>query len=892
VKNIENDVITFDNLDDRETKDWRAIRGIILLYSGYKTEGELRRDFENFIGMPLGDRRESDWKSIDLYGSNNTDRYNKMLSVFLKNDIENDDLYSNYYAPVRESADGNIRIGFVGYSDSVFDVNKAITIIEKIFVKISKMYDKNKVEIVSGYTNLGIPKLVYEKANELGFKTVGIACKKANEYDVFPCDKVIIKGEEWGDESETFLNYIDAIYKIGGGKQSESEFKSMKKMSKPAIEYRLDRIGKPVKESAMERAEEWNNNSLNKIITKATSLKDLETQWERYQAIPIHDRNKLDTTSTEIFGINNTDHYNSQKRDYVKKDIENPKPDVLYTITKEEALLEYASNTDPITSALTCIRLQESAYPNSKILCEKAEKELDDKISMDNMMAMSITPYFTPSQMEKLGLSVLDVGGMYSNEPDNVIIGDISTKEWFLEYKNRFNGYDDTSYTSQSAWVESMKKLYSDYEDIKESGDINKINSRKQSILDLGWNPEIDFNEETRILATNRINSILNEEYSRYRIIDIEQSVSLMNENFVYNESENGPKIKPIFVVFFNTKNLFNKIARLVDKSVYSHVSISFNPSLKTLYSFDAKHGGFHTEYLKDFIEEGNVKAIQVFCTFVDEERYHKMKNRISNFHKDKEQRGYSFLNLITIPLKINYINQSKMVCSQFVDSMLKLADLDTTHMVSSIISPGNLNRHIKKFKGDMYKIFTGDPKNYNTNKVGEFINNLTSVIQTHTESSVLNSFLSVNPIREEFGIQFTDDGDLLISKGKDIDFEGEYSRCHMALMEYDKAKNTEAMKYCICKLWYLNIILEERINEENSSKDKDREKLKSYHKARAKILNDIKTYMKRVQRLDKDFDIIKEYNDSPFNDKNIRIRRSTILYAIELAKRLIGIKR
>ena len=46
--------------------------------------------------------------------------------------------------------------------------------------------------------------------------------------------------------------------------------------------------------------------------------------------------------------------------------------------------------------------------------------------------------------------------------------------------------------------------------------------------------------------------------------------------------------------------------------------------------------------------------------------------------------------------------------------------------------------------------------------------------------------------------------------------------------------------------------------------------------------MNDIKTYMKKVQRLDKGFNMIEEYNQSPFNDQTIKIRRSTLLYTIK----------
>lgn len=630
------------------------------------------------------------------------------------------------------------------------------------------------------------------------------------------------------------------------------------------------------------------------LYSKYDSESKLRDDWAEFDEMPRDDQIQSDWKSLDLFGLTNVDRYHQMLSDFLKNDIVDDLTVKVYApIVKESVVLEsyrkYSSSADIVSAAKTCLKIKEQNTIVSDIVYESAKKEIEDRIELDNLIALSITPYYSPYEMERLGISTLGTG-IYSDEPDNTVIGSIDTKQWFQEYKNRFNGFNDETYTSSPIWVETMRKLYSDYDDIKESGDINTINSRKQSMLDLGWNPEIQFNESTRRFARNRINNILEEQYSNYRIIDVTESVSCMNEGVLDPDEEAEQiKVKPIYIVFFNAKNAFNKIVRIVDKSVYSHVSISFNPSLKTLYSFDAKRGGFHTEYLKEYADDGQTKIMQVFCILVDENRYKKMKNKIHNLGRDKSKFGYSFINLITIPLKINYIDKTKMVCSQFVDSMLKLADMNITQLGSNMISPGFLNKKLKKFKGDIYKVYTGSPKNYNPNKVISFIKSLSSNI-IRVESNILSPLLSLSLIKEdkEFPIQFTDDGDLLISKGKDIDFEGEYSRCHIALVEYDKAGNTEGMKYCVCKLWYLNIILEEKIHDDRT----DKKKLQGYHKARAKILNDIKTYMHKIQKVDKEFDILKEYQSSPFSDDNIKIRHSTLLYTIDLFKKLIGIKK
>ena len=129
-----------------------------------------------------------------------------------------------------------MKIGVIGYSAQKFDEEQG----KKLILRgLSDLGVQGYDIIVSGLTNLGIPKLAYEIATEWGMRTVGISCKLAKDHDCFSVDEEIIVGDNWGDESETFLNYIDALIKVGGGKQSEEEYK---KFNKIKYEYDLPAI--------------------------------------------------------------------------------------------------------------------------------------------------------------------------------------------------------------------------------------------------------------------------------------------------------------------------------------------------------------------------------------------------------------------------------------------------------------------------------------------------------------------------------------------------------------------------------------------------------------------------------------------------------------------------
>ena len=118
-----------------------------------------------------------------------------------------------------------IRYGIVGFSRNQFDKKAATQILNELFQEIKEKHPNKTIEIVSGYTNSGVPKIAYELSEKFGFVTVGFSAKQALKVrsGVYPVEKVILKGERFGDESQDFIRYIDALIRVGGGKQSRDE---------------------------------------------------------------------------------------------------------------------------------------------------------------------------------------------------------------------------------------------------------------------------------------------------------------------------------------------------------------------------------------------------------------------------------------------------------------------------------------------------------------------------------------------------------------------------------------------------------------------------------------------------------------------------------------------
>ena len=133
-----------------------------------------------------------------------------------------------------------VRVGVVGYCPPTkFDSTKAVDMIEDAFSQIAREHPDKDIVIVSGLTDVGVLGIAYTAAVLRGWKTVGIACKRAEEHPLFPVDEKIIVGKNWGEESATFLDSIDIIVRVGIGKQSIAEAEETKRRGKPAIEFDL-----------------------------------------------------------------------------------------------------------------------------------------------------------------------------------------------------------------------------------------------------------------------------------------------------------------------------------------------------------------------------------------------------------------------------------------------------------------------------------------------------------------------------------------------------------------------------------------------------------------------------------------------------------------------------
>lgn len=326
------------------------------------------------------------------------------------------------------------------------------------------------------------------------------------------------------------------------------------------------------------------------------------------------------------------------------------------------------------------------------------------------------------------------------------------------------------------------------------------------------------------------------------------------------------PDKNPIYIILVYTASPFGKIIKQYTHGIYTHAALSLDSTLDRLYSFNlnnnfSKLGGFSIESIKGYLHDNKDAVMCVYTTFINDENKRKLKKQLDYFVNNVDKTKYSVFNIFTMLVNKPVELANDMICSQFVDRMLKMVDVDITGMASALVTPNDL---YKSTSTKIYKVFEGRLDKYNKKKTDKIVSKLSLSNLTEKESP----------------IQFDNEGNLIIVK--DIkDIETEYNKSHKLLMNYDRSGNYDAMKPELCKLWYLNNKLEYMIFKTKKGN-------KEYYDMRARILNDFNKYLTIVNRNDPSYSFSNDYDKSKYSDSSFKISKHTLKHGIDYTKRLV----
>ena len=558
----------------------------------------------------------------------------------------------------------------------------------------------------------------------------------------------------------------------------------------------------------------------------------------------------------------------------------------------------------PLGNGIRCevleqlIKLENVSVYESYIKCKEKEKysnklyemvENEVEYQSQYKWPYSVSPYFFPYESYQF----MNYYSDRLHKPERI-------KEVWSEYYSGaldINKYgmlseeynpDVTSFTKQMGqfhpmrYKEEIERLFND---LYNANDPDEIDSIKQTILSLGWNPEVDFNLDNIHEATKRIESIMTKFIPSSTIYDVSILAEECNDDEIIEESKKKKQeVFPISIILIDGRSGFSPIIKGVTNSEFSHAAICLGDDIKTFFSYNLnnnknKSGGFSIEDITSYPSDGR---FAVYTIFVSEENYNKIKERIEYLTTKIENTTYSILNILLFPFShINYNNSASMICSQFVDSLFKIINIDITNKNSSKVAPNDLYKSIVK-NAKIYKIYDGILEDFDAKKSKRLIRKLlknakpVSVIESMCRniSNTMRMYVeSINPVLVEarkVPIEVNKNGDILITNPF-IDFNTEYSQSHKLLEEYNKVGNIEGMKYELARLYYMNYILERKIYSNIYLGDKKKNK-----DTRARILNDFKKYMAIVLKKQPTFNFSEYYENSPFYAHTYEVSSNT----------------
>lgn len=154
-------------------------------------------------------------------------------------------------------------------------------------------------------------------------------------------------------------------------------------------------------------------------------------------------------------------------------------------------------------------------------------------------------------------------------------------------------------------------------------------------------------------------------------------------------------KTKYIYVVITQTGTILSKILKLVTGAEYNHSSISFDPTLKTMYSFGRlrPYNPFFGGYVQESIYKGTFKRFSgtdamVLAIPVEEEKWKETRKYLTEMYKEKKRYKYNYLGLFLAGVHINHTSDNRYYCSEFVKDVLVRFEIVDKNSFEPIVKP------------------------------------------------------------------------------------------------------------------------------------------------------------------------------------------------------------
>ena len=377
-------------------------------------------------------------------------------------------------------------------------------------------------------------------------------------------------------------------------------------------------------------------------------------------------------------------------------------------------------------------------YPDN-IVSNKGKEDIDrlkskynqylalnqDKRTLSNRTAYNIFGYDNDTMYSRLLSKYMNSQNGYTSDNSNMVIAPID--QYYsptdkIDYSSSDVNVSHEEVVDETSWKRVISELCVR---MKNTSDSKQKNAIKSEISMLGWNPEIPFNEEALKRVRNSKHTM-----HIFREVDAEDYIKSIHSFNEATYEELKDKIVPVYICLFSGKALHSRAIEWYTHTEWSHAAMSFDSSMKQMYTFnannnvsaDGKSAGFTIESIEKYWKIDPSIKFKVHALFVTAAQRDMMRDAVDWYIKHQDDTKYSMKTIINIFFKKasdfgnEFKNKTEMVCSQFVYTILAIANLKLrVTKDASLVSPGDLDKSIDD---RLFSMFIGGIGIYNSKKI------------------------------------------------------------------------------------------------------------------------------------------------------------------------------
>lgn len=377
-------------------------------------------------------------------------------------------------------------------------------------------------------------------------------------------------------------------------------------------------------------------------------------------------------------------------------------------------------------------------YPDN-IVSNKGKEDIDrlkakynqylalnkDKRTLSNRTAYNIFGYDNDTMYSRLLSKYMNSQDGYTSDNSNMVIAPID--QYYsptdkIDYSSSDVNVSHEEVVDETSWKRVISELCVR---MKNTSNPEQKNAIKSEISMLGWNPEIPFNEEALERVRNSKHTM-----HIFREVDAEDYIKSIHSFNEATYEELKDKIVPVYICLFSGKALHSRAIEWYTHTEWSHAAMSFDSSMKQMYTFnannnvsaDGKSAGFTIESIEKYWKIDPSIKFKVHALFVTAAQRDMMRDAVDWYIKHQDDTKYSMKTIINIFFKKasdfgnEFKNKTEMVCSQFVYTILAIANLKLkVTKDASLVSPGDLDKSIDD---RLFSMFIGGIGVYNSKKI------------------------------------------------------------------------------------------------------------------------------------------------------------------------------